>query len=164
MILIVFFVKKNSSDKCFSRIFRNYSEQLFFCCRTQNRFASNAVKPKIYCCFRLTDKKACLLHCVKNVRIRSYSGPYFPTFGLNTERYGVSLRRISPYSVQMLENADQNNSEYRHFSRSATDTRNRFISNWPSDVNLLSKIHGSTLFHEATIIYNRSRQSGIFPL
>ena len=28
-------------------------------------------------------------HCVKSVRIRSYSGPYFPAFGLNTERYGV---------------------------------------------------------------------------
>ena len=31
------------------------------------------------------------LHCVKSVHIRSYSGPYFPAFGLNTERYGVSL-------------------------------------------------------------------------
>ena len=31
-------------------------------------------------------------HCVKSVRIRSYSGPYFPAFGLNTERYKVSLR------------------------------------------------------------------------
>ena len=30
-------------------------------------------------------------HCVKSVRIRSFSGPYFPAFGLNTERYGVSL-------------------------------------------------------------------------
>ena len=29
--------------------------------------------------------------CVKNVRIRSYSGPHFLTFGLNTERDGVSL-------------------------------------------------------------------------
>ena len=29
---------------------------------------------------------------VKSVRIRSYSGPYFPASGLNTERYGVSLR------------------------------------------------------------------------
>ena len=28
-------------------------------------------------------------HCVKSVRIRSYSGPYFPAFGLNTERYSV---------------------------------------------------------------------------
>ena len=31
------------------------------------------------------------LHCVKSVRIRSFSGPYFPAFGLNTERYSVSL-------------------------------------------------------------------------
>ena len=31
------------------------------------------------------------LHCLKSVRIRSYSGPYFPAFGLNTERYGVYI-------------------------------------------------------------------------
>ena len=30
-------------------------------------------------------------HCVKRVRIRSYSGQHFPAFGLNKERYGVSL-------------------------------------------------------------------------
>ena len=36
-------------------------------------------------------------HRVKSVRIRSYSGPY---------------------SVQMRENTDENNSEYGHFSRS----------------------------------------------
>ena len=29
--------------------------------------------------------------CMKRARIRSYSGPYFPVFGLNTERYSVSL-------------------------------------------------------------------------
>ena len=50
-------------------------------------------------------------HCVKNFRIRSFSGPYFLTFGLNTERYLVSVR--------MRENLDQKNSEYGHFSRSA---------------------------------------------
>ena len=33
-----------------------------------------------------------LHHCVKSVRIGSYSGPHFPAFGLNTERYSVSLR------------------------------------------------------------------------
>ena len=37
-------------------------------------------------------EKASILNCVKKVRIRSYSGPYFPTFGLNTERYCLSLR------------------------------------------------------------------------
>ena len=31
-------------------------------------------------------------HCVKSLRIWSYSGPYFPAFGLNTERYKVPLR------------------------------------------------------------------------
>ena len=30
--------------------------------------------------------------CVKNVCIQSYSGPYFPAFGLNEERYSISLR------------------------------------------------------------------------
>ena len=30
--------------------------------------------------------------CVKSVRNRSFSGLYFPAFGLNTERYRVSLR------------------------------------------------------------------------
>ena len=31
-------------------------------------------------------------HCIKSVRLRSYSGLHFLAFGLNTERYGVSLR------------------------------------------------------------------------
>ena len=31
-------------------------------------------------------------HCVKSVCMRSNSGSYFPAFGLDTERYGVSLR------------------------------------------------------------------------
>ena len=31
------------------------------------------------------------LNCVKSVCIWSYSGQYFPTFRLNTERYAVSL-------------------------------------------------------------------------
>ena len=44
-------------------------------------------------------------HYVKSVSIRSYSGPHF-------------FSSISPYSVQMREDEDQNNSEYRHFSRS----------------------------------------------
>ena len=30
--------------------------------------------------------------CVKSIRIWSFSGPYFPTFGLNTERYWTYLR------------------------------------------------------------------------
>ena len=32
-----------------------------------------------------------------SLRIQGYSGLYFPAFGLNTERYGVSLRIQSEY-------------------------------------------------------------------
>ena len=31
-------------------------------------------------------------HCIKGFRIWSFCGTYFPAFGLNTERYFVSLR------------------------------------------------------------------------
>ena len=31
-------------------------------------------------------------HCVKSVRIWSYSAPHFPAFELNTKRYSISLR------------------------------------------------------------------------
>ena len=45
-----------------------------------------------------------------SVRIWGFSGPYFPAFGLNMERYLI---------FRMWENADQKNSEYGHFLRSA---------------------------------------------
>ena len=32
------------------------------------------------------------IQCVKSIRIRNFSGPNFPAFGLNTERYGLSFR------------------------------------------------------------------------
>ena len=32
-----------------------------------------------------------LSHCVKSVRTRSFSGPYFPAFGLNTKKTPYSL-------------------------------------------------------------------------
>ena len=45
-------------------------------------------------CFFSQEKNICFCNCVKIVNIRSFSGPQFPAFGLNTERH-------SPYSVQM---------------------------------------------------------------
>ena len=41
--------------------------------------------------------------------IQSYSSPYFPTFGLNTEREAVA-----PNSVRMRESTDQIDFEYGH--------------------------------------------------
>ena len=37
----------------------------------------------------------CHAHCVKNIRVRSFSGPYFAAFKLNMERQEVSLRIFS---------------------------------------------------------------------
>ena len=54
--------------------------------------------------------KSKMVHCIKSARIRSYSGPYFPALELNKRRCSVSL--------PMRKNADQSNSEYRHFLRS----------------------------------------------
>ena len=35
------------------------------------------------------------IDCKKSVHILSYSGPYFPAFGQNTERYGVETHQKS---------------------------------------------------------------------
>ena len=58
------------------------------------------------------------IHYVKNIRIRRYSGKYFPAFELNTERYGISLGESHGVSVRMRENTNQKYSKYGQFLRS----------------------------------------------
>ena len=41
---------------------------------------------------RVILENSSLINRQSGVRIRSYSNPHFPAFGLNTDRYGVSLR------------------------------------------------------------------------
>ena len=40
------------------------------------------------------------MHCVKSTRIRSFSGLYFPAFGLNTRKYGPEKLRIRTLFTQ----------------------------------------------------------------
>ena len=50
-------------------------------------------------------------HCVKGVRIRSYSGPYFPAFGLKIRN------RITPntdFFQRILKNVSSNALRYCH--------------------------------------------------
>ena len=47
---------------------------------------------KILCKTNGLPTSIVMTHCVKGVPIRSYSGPHFSVFGLNAERYSVSLR------------------------------------------------------------------------
>ena len=51
-----------------------------------------------------------------------YSELFWSAFSRIRTEYG-EIRSISPYSVQMRENADQNNSEYGHFSRNPHYTK-----------------------------------------
>ena len=51
----------------------------------------------------------------------SYSELFWSVFSHIRTEYGEILR-LSPYSIRMRKNAEQNNSEYGHFSRSDTDT------------------------------------------
>ena len=41
-------------------------------------------------------------HCVKSVRIRSFSGTYFPAFGPNTERYSVFSSNARKHGPEKL--------------------------------------------------------------
>ena len=88
-----------------------------------------------------------IIHCVKRVRIRSYSGSHFRIWS------------ISSYSVRIRKNADQNNSEYGHFSRSdnlflsyavtlESRRRARFMElqvSWTMTLTLTSQIHPSEI-------------------
>ena len=49
-----------------------------------------------------------------------YTELFWSVFFRIWTEYG-ELRSISPYSVQMRENTDQNNSEYERFLRNVTD-------------------------------------------
>ena len=63
----------------------------------------------------IENRKTTVSHCVKNARIRSYYGPHFPAFGLNTLRIrsecGKIWTRITPntdtfYAVGHLDKRD----------------------------------------------------------
>ena len=54
-----------------------------------------------------------------------YSELFWSAFSCIRTEYG-EIFRISPYFVRMWENADQNNSEYEHFLRSAYFNKNIF--------------------------------------
>ena len=64
------------------------------------------------------------------------SGPYFLTFGLNTGRYGVSLR----IQFECVKIWTRKNSVFRHFSRSGNFEDERFYINLLTTENLRSLV------------------------
>ena len=76
----------------------------------------------------------------KSVRIRSYSSPHFPAFGLNTERYEVSLRiqsewwkmpaRTTPNTdtFRTVRLAKKTHGTLEKFDYNDSDTANKFLA------------------------------------
>ena len=87
------------------------------------------------------------LHCVKSVSIRSFSGPYFPAFGLNIERHSVSLHIQSRYGkirTRKTPNTDTFHTVLFLTVRKKTKIRNVLANNMSMDINL-SKAQWSKL-------------------
>ena len=61
-----------------------------------------------------------MIHCMKNVRIHSFTGPYFLVFGLNKEIYIVNICIQSEYGKMRISK----NSQFGHVSSSD----NSFVS------------------------------------
>ena len=70
---------------------------------------------------RLIAKKWDGIHSSSLRKKCLYSEFFWSAFPRIQTEYGEILR-ISPYSVQMLENMDQENSEYGHFLHSGYET------------------------------------------
>ena len=80
------------NQQSFCSIIWSYRHQA----KTQRIFPSKSRKPLMINFFdQPVENDTRTHHCVKSDRIRSYFGPCFPAFGLNTERYGVSLCILS---------------------------------------------------------------------
>ena len=76
----------------------------------------------------------------ENVQIQSFSGPYFPVFGLNTKIYGITLRIQSEYRRIRT----RKNSVFGHFSCSASTTDDN--SNTLNATRPISGTHDFELF------------------
>ena len=80
-------------------------------------------------------KISCIMHCLKSVRIRSYSGPHFSCIFPHSDwirtPYIARMREntdsvFSPNAGKCRKNADQNNSEYGLFLRSAIEAEKNY--------------------------------------
>ena len=84
-----------------------------------------------------------ILHYIKSVRTRSCSDPYFPAFGLNTERYEVSLHIYSKcrkIRTSVTPNTDTFHAVLQILSFKENSTLSRSSSNCCSVYNCCSKL------------------------
>ena len=85
------------SDPAIIKAFFQYRHKVPYKLRQKSQFHISSICPvlngtEITFIITFLERNSGTRHYVKSVRIRSYSGLYFPVFGLNTKRDGVSLR------------------------------------------------------------------------
>ena len=79
-------------DKHIKELFNKHLFQLKMGYEELSKARNKYHNEKIIFLKELVKKDEIIKHCVKSVRIWSFSGPDFPVFGLNTERCRGSLR------------------------------------------------------------------------
>ena len=62
--------------------------------------SGNIKKQKVFRYFREVWTK--ISHCVKSVRVRSFSGPYFSAFNPNTGKYGPEKLQVLTLFTQRM--------------------------------------------------------------
>ena len=72
------------------------------------------------------------MHCVKSVHIRSFSGSYFPAFGLNTERSRVSPR-IQSECGKIRTRKTLNTDSFHVVMYTNAGSRVRVMTSWSSN-------------------------------
>ena len=108
--LLLFVYRENYSTQLvlsyFSDYWRENLDNNFFV----GAFLVNLSKAFDFILRDLVIAKLRVYHCVKSVRIQIYSGPYFPKFGINRERYPFRIQSecgeiraiITPNTFQAL--------------------------------------------------------------
>ena len=84
--------------------------------------------------YLLKTQRKLSIYCVKSVRIRSYSGPYFSSFGLNTEKIAMIVMNLKKFnhSYDLTEGKRDTvdidgKSRFSHFSTRRQADEGKFI-------------------------------------
>ena len=77
-------------------------ESLRFCRRYKLMHKKKIFRRECYPFVNMSDLNGCF-HCVKSVRIRSFSGLYFPAFGQYTKIYCPNAGKYGPEKISYLD-------------------------------------------------------------
>ena len=99
----------------------------------------------------VTQNKLIELHCVKRVRIWSFSGPYFPAFVLNTERYSVFFRIQSEYR-KIWTTKTSNTDTSSNFGLQISRQKDSWLKRWRTLTSFFATFYYLKVFHRLLVL------------